>query len=131
MKKKLYFAHCILDYGNEIEQKSIDVIKSFGFDVENPNQPHHQDQYNKKKMKYYLEEIIPSCNGLVYLPSERGITSGVYQEITKAILIGMPVYRITRTGIFDNVENIDYEDNDEILTYEETLDYIREVMPLR
>lgn len=125
--KKLYFAHCILDYNNEVEKKSVETIENFGFSVENPNQKHHADNYKLKKMKYYLEEIIPNCDGLVYLPTERGISSGVFMEISKAITLGLPVYRITRNGLFDNIENIDEDEN--VMTYDETIDYINEVSP--
>jgi nucleoside 2-deoxyribosyltransferase len=126
MKKKLYFGHSIIDYNKEIETKSIEIIKGFGFEVENPNQPHHSEGYKKGKMKYFLNEVLPKCDGMAFLPTERGITSGVASEISYFITKGLPVYLISREGNFDNIENIDYDCD--VLDYNETVDYINEVM---
>lgn len=83
---KIYFAHAVNSYNTPIETAFEILIANelTGGDrtlIENPNQPKHQEGYNKyaarskpsdtkhKGMNYFYDEVIPQCtNGCVGVP---------------------------------------------------------------
>ncbi|MCF7835858.1 MAG: hypothetical protein K9M15_01935 [Candidatus Marinimicrobia bacterium] len=82
LKPKIYFAHAVNTYGTIWEKSAIDRLqrKFPYFDIENPNQPHHQEEYKKWKeecgngMNYFFEEVLPICTaGCVAMPFLDGL----------------------------------------------------------
>ncbi|MFA5831742.1 MAG: hypothetical protein WC878_08015 [Candidatus Paceibacterota bacterium] len=89
MKRILYFAHPINTYDTELEQTLIaKIIRMFpDCVIENPNQKKHREGYRrwKKKtgngMQYYFSEVLPFCDGGLYLPFRDGTWgAGVFGE---------------------------------------------------
>lgn len=76
---RLYFAHPVNVYNQPLEQEIVKLIKQriHGVEVENPNQPHHQEGYKKwsarqkesdtkhKGMSYFYDEVLPACDGCI------------------------------------------------------------------
>lgn len=85
MSEKIYFAHAVNSYGTDIEQAAETLVARVLCDgdrskVENPNQAHHQEGYNRyaerkeqagkdhKGMSYFYDEVLPECSGCVAMP---------------------------------------------------------------
>lgn len=101
--QKLYFAHPVNIYGQEIEASFERLIaySLLGSDrslIENPNQPHHQVGYDKyaqrlkesgmghKGMRYFYDEVLPNCYGCVGVPFLDGrLGLGVAGEMRETI----------------------------------------------
>lgn len=90
MKRRLlYFGHPINAYDTDLEQRLLARITSgfTGWTVENPNQPKHQEGYERygretgRGMDYYTREVLPACRGGVFLPFRDGAWgAGVFLE---------------------------------------------------
>lgn len=99
---KLYFGHPVNTYGTDLERYLIGVIgKLFpGWDIENPNQPKHQEGYMRRKetgngMAYFFEEVLPFCGGGIFLPFRDGAWgAGVYGEGAFCVDRSLPVWGI-------------------------------------
>lgn len=91
---KIYFAHPVTDYGTDREEKAVAAIKGEGWDVENPNQPHHQVGYDAGGMPYF-ERLAADCDALVFMRfPDGGIGAGVGKEIDAAQGAGHPIYEL-------------------------------------
>lgn len=110
MKKRiLYFGHPVNVYDTSLENHLlISIITStefLGWEVENPNQPHHQQAYDalvaagKRGMDHYFERVLPGCDGGVFLAFRDGKWPfGVYGEMEWLFARGKPVWRISPEG---------------------------------
>lgn len=79
---KLYFAHPINNFNTLFEQAIVKFIAHIfpNDEIENPNQPHHQEGYRvyakreqesdtkHKGMNYFYDEVLPGCAGSVAMP---------------------------------------------------------------
>ncbi len=82
---KIYFAHPVNIYGEPLEDELAKLIANVLtggdlFQVENPNQPCHQEGYDEyarrlkesgtdhKGMNYFYDKILPNCSGCVGVP---------------------------------------------------------------
>lgn len=91
---RAYFAHPVTDYGTEREEIAVGDIQFGGWQVENPNQPHHQRGYENEGMRYF-ERVVQSCDALVFLRFPNGaIGAGVGKEIDAAMGSGIPVFEL-------------------------------------
>lgn len=88
-KKKLYFGHPLNTYDTELEARLLQIIaEAFpGWEIENPNQPHHQAECQRWKrmtgrcMDYFFQVVLPTCQGGVFLPFPNGTWgAGVFGE---------------------------------------------------
>jgi hypothetical protein len=88
-KARIYFGHPVNFYNIPKELELIKIIeKEFPlFIVENPNQPHHQEGYQRYKretgkgMDYYFREVLPKMAVGIFLPFEDGkFGAGVFGE---------------------------------------------------
>ena len=104
---KLYFGHPVNAYNTELEKELIRIIseKLPGWEIENPNQPHHDEGYQVWKartgngMDYYTLEVLPSCHGGIFLPFRYGAWgAGVYTEGKFYAERGLPVFEISPMG---------------------------------
>jgi hypothetical protein len=89
---RIYFAHPVTDYGTNREGNVLTWLEADGWEVENPNQPHHQDGYARDGMVYF-ESLASSCDALVFTRFPDGsIGAGVGKEIDAAHGSGIPIY---------------------------------------
>lgn len=62
---KVYYAHSISIYNTPQEQRDIDLLKSIGFDVVNPNQEIHDKGYKKRGMQYFVD-LVNECDLIAF-----------------------------------------------------------------
>lgn len=111
----LYFAHAVNAYDTPYETAAIALISETfpRADIENPNQPHHQEGYvayqertaknrdDHKGMSYFYDEVLPNCTGCVSMPFLDGrFGLGVAGETKQCLENGLPTY-----GIFPSNKN--------------------------
>ena len=112
---KIYFAHPINVYNTPLEAELMTkILESFpGWIIENPNQEHHQDGYQRWKkehgngMDYYYKEVLPWCNAGIFLPFRDGKWgAGVFGEAEFLAERGWPIFQITHEGLITGIENL-------------------------
>jgi hypothetical protein len=109
MKAMLYFAHPITAYNTELEQKLLREIGLIfgGWEVVNPNEPKHEAGYKRRQMAYFLEEVLPSCSGVIVLPFRNGSWgAGIYKEAKFFVDNHYPVWTISHEGVLEYVPNL-------------------------
>ena len=106
-KPLLYFGHPINFYNTPKEVELIRVISAQfpQYAIENPNQPHHQQGYQKWKaekgngMRYYFEEVLPGMAAGVFLTFADGMFGkGVFGEAEFISARGNPIWEINLEG---------------------------------
>jgi hypothetical protein len=91
---KCYLAHPITEYGTARQLSAIKTIESFGWTVENPDQPHHDAAYKEQGMAYFTR-LVDECDALAFLRFSPGeIGAGVGKEIAAALARDWPVFEI-------------------------------------
>lgn len=112
---KIYFGHPINTYGTELEVKLMAIlVDTFpNWIIENPNQEHHQEGYQRWKkehgngMDYYYKEVLPRCNAGIFLPFRDGKWgAGVFGEAEFLAKLGLPIFKITYTGLVTRADNL-------------------------
>jgi hypothetical protein len=111
MNDKIYFGHSVNVYGTPDEERLIKIIEEYfpQFEVENPNQLHHQEGYQRwrgitKGMDYYFKEVLPQMESGIFLPFEDGMLgAGVYGEAEFIANDGKLIYEIDFVG---NIERM-------------------------
>lgn len=100
--KRVYFAHPKNTYGAKTENLFIGTIQTcFKCQVENPNQPHHHEGYEKARQHcgngmVYFFDVLLECDALVALPFPDGMFgSGVGWEMKVMFALKRPVYSIS------------------------------------
>jgi len=108
MRGLLYFGHPVNTYGTRLEEILLKKIsKSFpNYEIENSNQKCHQDGYQQRKeqtgngMDYYTEEVLPRCDGGIFLPFRDGLWgAGVFAEARFFTERGLSIWEIFPNGI--------------------------------
>ncbi len=109
MRPKIFFSHPVNTYNTPLEAFLLQKIAEHfpQYDVENPNQPHHQEGYERYKrergngMAYYYEEVLPDCGaGGVHLPFRDGkYGAGVFGEAVRLDRLACPVWSISPEGV--------------------------------
>ncbi len=103
-KKKMYFGHPIGLYNTQTESELIKIIRETfpDYEVENPNQPHHQTRAKQlaeetgNKMEYFFKEYIPQMDAGVFLAWHDGMFGcGVYDEAIQLLQENKQIYEIT------------------------------------
>lgn len=138
MKKRVYFGHPINTYNTELEKFLLQKISEAfqGWEIENPNQPHHQEGYQYWKettgngMDYFYKEVLPYCQAGIFLPFRDGKWgAGVFGEAKFIEKARLPldciwrIWRITTDGAITLIENIK---SVPVLSIEETRQRIRD-----
>ena len=107
MSKRLYFGHPVNTYNTDLEARLIQQISEAfpDWEIENPNQKCHQEGYNRWKestgngMKYFTEQVLPSCQGGIFLPFRDGAWgAGVFKEAKFYSDKGQPIWVIASDG---------------------------------
>ncbi len=129
---KVYFGHPVNTYNTELEEHLLTVLPRLfpGSVIENPNQPHHQDGYQRYKrerrsgMPYFYEEVLPLCDEGVFLPFGDGAWgAGVYGEAQFLFDRGKKVWVILNRAFWEHGATmllVQTLDNVTVLTPEET-----------
>ena len=103
----LYFGHPVNTYDTPLERDLIFAIyeKFLDSSIENPNQPHHAEGYKRwteetgRGMSYFYEEVLPLCNGGVFLPFRDGKWgAGVIAEARWLAERDLPTWEINSLG---------------------------------
>lgn len=122
----IYFAHPINVYNTDLEKTLEEIIRiNFPqYNLENPNQKYHQENYKFWKenfgngMKYYFEEILPKMEAGIGLPFDDGMYgAGIVGELEILLEKRKPIWEINSSGI---IKKIDALDKSRILSIEET-----------
>ncbi|MBR9683662.1 hypothetical protein GOV03_03930 [Candidatus Woesearchaeota archaeon] len=122
---RIYFGHPVNTYNTEQETDLSAIIQQHfpEYEVENPNQPHHQEGYQRWKaekgngMQYYFQEVLPEMAAGIFLAFEDGMLgAGVYGEAESLHQDGKPIYEISLEG---KISELDL-DPQRFLTIEET-----------
>ncbi|MDE2001478.1 MAG: hypothetical protein KGI60_02845 [Patescibacteria group bacterium] len=128
---RLYFGHPINVYGTDLECRLLECIARElpRWDVENPNQKHHQEGYRQyardygKGMTYYFERVLPQCHGGIFLPFADGAWGkGVAGEAQWLFNKNLPIWKIDHLGAVTHLTSLK---SVRILTVEETRVRIR------
>lgn len=131
MRKKLYFGHPINTYNTELEDKLLQKISEIfpDWDIENPNQKHHQEGYKRRKeahengMDYFYKEVLPQCDGGVFLPFRDGSWgAGIFGEAEFLLEIGRPIWQIATDGVVTQITDLA---SVSLLSVEETISRVR------
>lgn len=126
MKMEVYFGHPINTYNTELESKLLKKIEEYfspDWEIENPNQKHHQEGYKKHGMGYYLEKVLSKCKAGIFLPFRDGKWgAGVFKEAERLSELNCPIFMINPAGF---IQKIDIK-NAKVLTIEETRVRIRD-----
>ena len=113
--QRLYFGHPINTYGTAFEDELLSRIRaSFpDWEIENPNQPRHQEGYVEWKrthgsgMRYYYERVLPDCHGGIFLPFRDGAWgAGVHGEAKFLSQADKPVWLISPHGFIEPVRDV-------------------------
>jgi hypothetical protein len=92
--KRIYYAHPISDYDTHYERAMISFLEINGMVVENPNQPLHQEGYEKDGMKYFMQ-VLEGCDGCVFSSFPGGIVgAGVAMEVQNFLDRNLPVAQL-------------------------------------
>ena len=103
----LYFGRPVNTYNTERERTLLDIVTAAfpGYQVENPNQPHHQQGYRDWKartgngMNYYYQIVLPKMDAGIFLSFADGMWgAGVYNEALFLAERGKPIYEIAWDG---------------------------------
>ncbi len=122
----IYFAHPINIYNTDLEKKLIKKINLFfpQYNLENPNQKHHQENYKFWKQKtgrgmdYYFGIILPRMEAGIGLSFEDGMWGfGVFGELEFLHDFGRPIWEIDFDGRIKPITNLN---NLKVLSHEET-----------
>lgn len=102
--KKIYFGHPVASFNTKEERQLIRHIKEAfpDYKIENPNQPCHDEGYQRYEAKtgngmdYFLAEVLPYMDAGVFLPFSDGkLGAGVFWEAEFIANAGKPIYEIS------------------------------------
>jgi hypothetical protein len=132
---RLYFAHPVNVFDEPIEEEMRALIRNTftGIEVEDPNQPHHQANYDAwskqitkdgkyhKGMNYYYDVVLPTCHSAIGMPFLDGMFGrGVAGEMAFYVKPGVPVWWILPPSL-DCIELLSENDRKAIATNDSAL----------
>lgn len=81
MKTRIYFAHPINTYGTILEDYFLEYFSRDHLEIVNPNQPIHQEGYEKEGMEYF-KRLVQSCDKLYAIGfPDNTIGAGIAKEM--------------------------------------------------
>lgn len=109
VRTSYYFAHPTSMYNTPVE-KAIEERFRERFpdvEVENPNQPHHSEGYQREGMAYFVD-LCDRQDGVFFAPHSNGsLGAGVVKEVQSFLDREAPVYRFNPvSGEFETVEDL-------------------------
>jgi hypothetical protein len=129
--KTLYFGHPINVYDTPLERSLLAMIAAVlpEWEVLNPNAPEHNAGYataaaSGNGMRYFLDEVLPGCDGGIFLPFRDGKWGkGVFTEAEALFGRRCPIWMIDHRGLVWSLDGL--PDLSQVLTIEETRSRIR------
>lgn len=102
----MYYARPINLYNSAQDKRDIELLKSLGFDVINPNKEELQERYKAEGMDVFLAAVT-DCDGVAFraFPDSK-IGAGVKKEIDKAVELGKAVIELP-TITSDRILSVD------------------------
>jgi len=116
MKNKIYFGHPMDTYGTSLEARLLVAIQHAfpGWEIENPNQEHHQQGCRKREasggnpMEYFFEEVLPECQAGVFLPFRDGMWGhGIFGEAVVLLEQECAIWEISPDGEIIRITDLD------------------------
>lgn len=104
---KIYFGHPINTYDTEEESRLLEIIQAYfkDYEIENPNQDHHQEGYlgyrkeHGSGMQYFLGIVLPDMDAGVFRAFQDGMLgAGVYKEAEWLESNGKPIFEVNLEG---------------------------------
>lgn len=112
---RLYFAHPVSDYGTAYEAAILTTALVY-YDVENPNQPHHQEGYKAQGMAWF-KAVIQTCEACLFLSFPDGkVGAGVATEVQDFHDRSLPVFEAKTPTLWFPAQL----DPDRVLSVEDT-----------
>lgn len=94
---RVYYAHCMNIYNTKQEERDLELLKSLGFEIINPNLEEHQNtcQHYRNPMDYFVDLVNDHAEALAFRALPNGqIPAGVYKEIQTALHKSIPVFEL-------------------------------------
>lgn len=92
--KKVYFARPISQYGNNQDKRDIELIRSMGFEILDPNSKFYEEAYKSRGMSVFTD-LVANCDGLIFRSFVDGtIGAGMVKEINTAKGLGLFVLEL-------------------------------------
>jgi hypothetical protein len=89
-KQVAYYAHAMGYYGSESERRVHALLRDMGYEVECPNQPHHEEGFISQGMAYF-DTLIPRLDVIAFEPFPDGkVGAGVAYEVMAMRAVGKP-----------------------------------------
>jgi len=116
---KIYYAHCIKDYGTEKAEGHKNTLRSLGFQVVDPSsdffvskvrEMRSQGKSSKEVMNFFLDEV-KKYQYLAFSVADNGkVSAGVWKEINtmkknKGMIIQMPDFNSLRPMSIKETQN--------------------------
>ncbi|MBS4049399.1 MAG: hypothetical protein KG075_23845 [Alphaproteobacteria bacterium] len=103
--KKIYFAHCMADYGNERERAALKLLKEkfhIGWEIVNPSAPAISGAFqgsptrNSDPMAFF-RKLVQECDAVAFLfnPGGKSVGASVAVEVLEAFAWDKPVWAIS------------------------------------
>lgn len=130
-KDRLYFGRPINIYDSRLDTILLQKVREAfsSWEIEDSGLPKHNEGYERWKkdcgngMEYYFQEVLPNCQGGVFLRFRDGKWgAGVYSEAKYFFDRGFPVWIITPRGKIKWCNLLTVE----VLSVEETRERIRD-----
>lgn len=91
---KVYYAHPVSLYNTKVDERDEETLKRLGFDVINPKSPDWSEQYKKRGMEFFIEQVR-QCDAIAFRAFLDGsIGAGVRAEIDEAVKLGIPIIEL-------------------------------------
>lgn len=129
---KMYFGRPVSAYareGSEMDSFLLPIISSAfqEYEILDPGTPDHEDGYRRWKehtgsgMDYFFKEVLPQCDGGVFLPFRDGYWSaGAFKEASWFERNGLPTWSITCDGEISTVYPERVESSGLVLSVDQT-----------
>lgn len=91
---KIYYARPISIYNTKQDERDIELLKSLGFNVNNPNKAELVERYKTEGMELYLQ-LVRDSDAIAFRAFQDGsIGAGVYKEIEEAVKYNKPIIEL-------------------------------------
>lgn len=128
-ESRAYFAHPITEFGTRKEKMILEKMELLFGEIVNPNTDEHKLKYDLKGMSYYLKEVLPNCDVIVFMAMPNGkISSGVAKEIKHFVKQGKTIFEAVPYYRFGYIMHWCGEvDEDRFLDFHETTRYLKAI----
>ena len=120
-KQIVYYAHCMKDYGSDMEKEHVKILERLGYYVLNPNDPRidsvvdqmqAEGKTSSEIMDYFLT-IVKKCDVLAFATTTTGkVSAGVKKEIDYMKSLDRPVFQLP---IYSNLETMSVDETRKFL----------------